>query len=424
MPNRIDVGGQSPNVGVRLNRVFYLSALDQLIVSGSMFALNLAFIGFATPDAFGRFILVFALSMLSFGAQNAVILTPLNVLLATASGQRRRLTLRMLSTLDSAVLALTSAVVVGLSALLGLPLLLCGLGGLLAFTNGMREFHRYLYLTNSEPLGLLSLNITAFSCALAVTLGLSFARPLEEAALLGLIVGNLAGVALFRQPTFSALRRLPRMMRRYAPYWRKSRWALFGAGITDAHLRLYVFAIELARGSTALGIIHAGRVLVNPVAMLAFAWGRAMRPVLAKQIADGDKRAALHTLIEGVAGLTAIGAVYALLLNAAAPFLQNFIGGTGNLAFLEYLPLWGLFAVLGVPSICISVYLQAAHRYRTLAMSMLGSVLISIAALGALFFDAPLDWAIYSLIAGELALLAILVAVCLPEALGMREARA
>lgn len=386
-----------------------------------MFALNLALIGFATPAAYGQFVLALALSLLSFGAQNAIILMPLNVLLATVSGLKRRVTLRMLSTLDAAVLGLTSTLVVGLSALVGLPLVLAVLAGALALTNGMREFQRSLYLTDGKPLGLLGLDIVTFSVALVTAAALSFVRPLTEAALMALIIGNLCGLALVRQPTLCSPSRLPRMMRRYAPYWTKSRWALFGAGVTEAHLRLYVFVVEFARGSAALGVIYAGRVLVNPVALLAFAWTRASRPIIARQLADGDKRTALHTLLVGTLALTVVGAAYVVALNALLPFIEGMITSPENRAFLEYLPLWSLFAVLAVPAICIGVYLQAAHRYRTLAVAILGSVLVSGILLSGLVIGAPLQWAIYSLIIGEVVLLATLLAVMLPEALEAEE---
>jgi len=386
-----------------------------------MFALNVALIGLSTPAAYGQFVLALALSLLSFGAQNAVILMPLNVLLATLSGQRRRVTLRMLSTIDAAVLGLTSTLVIGLSLLFGLPLELAVLAGALALTNGMREFQRSLYLTDGKPAGLLGLDIATFSVALAATVALSFAMPLTQAALIALIIGNLTGLAFVRQPTLCSPSRLPRMMHRYAPYWTKSRWALFGAGVTEAHMRLYVFVIEFARGSAALGVIYAGRVLVNPVTLLAFGWTRASRPIIARQLADGHKRTALHTLFAGTAVLTVIGAAYVVVLNASLPFIKGMIASPETRAFLDYLPLWSLFAVLAVPAICIGVYLQAAHRYRTLAVSIFGSVLVSGVLLCGLFIGAPLQWAIYSLIIGEIVLLTTLLAIVLPEALEARE---
>lgn len=411
-------------VGSELRHVVYLAVLNQAVVSGSMFALNVALIGLSSPAAYGQFVLALALSLLSFGAQNALILLPLNVLLAPLSGQRRRVSLRMLSTIDAAVLGLTSISVAGLSLLFGLPPVLAILAGALALTNGMREFQRSLYLTDGKPAGLLALDIITFSVALATTAALSFAMPLTEAALTALIVGNLSGLAFVRQPTLCSPSRLPRMLRRYAPYWTKSRWALFGAWVTEAHLRLYVFVIEFARGSAALGLIYAGRVLVNPVMLLAFAWTRAIRPIIARQLADGDKRTALHTLFAGTAVLVLIGAAYAVVLNACLPFIKHMITSPESRAFLDFLPLWSLFAVLAVPAICIGVYLQAAHRYQALAVSIFGSVLVSGALLCSLFFGAPLQWAIYSLMIGEVVLLTTLLAIVLPEALETREVTA
>lgn len=389
-----------------------------------MFALNLTLIGFATPEAYGNFVLIFALSLLSFGAQNAITLMPLNVLLPTTSRYRRCLTLRMLSTLDAAVLTLASLFVVVVSFLMNLPPILCALGGVLSLTSGMREFHRALCLTKDQPYGLLCLDISAFSTVFVVTVALMNLRPPEEAALIGLVLGNLVGVALFRQPTHCSLSRLPKMMRHYAPYWQKSRWALFSAGVTEARFRLYVFVIEFARGSAALGVLHAGRVLVNPASLLAFAWARAIRPTLAKQLAEGKKGAALETLIIGVASLTLAGAAYVVALNAVLPYLDPFFADLGRQEFLNYLPLWGVFAVISVPAICISVYFQAAHRYQVVAITTFGSVLLSSLLLGNLFFGVQIDWTIYCLIIGEVAQLAALLYILLPEVLDIRRAQA
>ncbi|MEP3046322.1 MAG: hypothetical protein ABJL55_09595 [Roseibium sp.] len=407
-----------------MNRVVYFSVVDQAVVSGSMFALNLALIGFTTAESYGNFVLVFALSLLAYGAQNAITLMPLNVLLPTRFGQSRRMTLQMLSTLDAAVLIVASIVVAVLGIWTGLPLILCGLGGLLSLTSGAREFHRALFLTNNKPYGLLRLDITAFTTAIVITLVLSNVRPLEDAVLIGLIVGNLTSLAVFRQATHCSLLRLPQMARRYAPYWRKSRWALFGAAVTEARFRLYVFVIEFARGSAALGVIHAGRVLVNPVALLAFAWARASRPILAKQLAATHKRAALETLAVGVVGLTLVGVVYVALLNAVMPYLIAFVPDLGGQEFLKYLPLWSAFAVISVPAICIGVYFQANHRYQVVAISTLASVLLSGLLLGGLFFGAPLKWTIYCLVIGEIVQLLALLYILLPELISARRVQA
>lgn len=366
-----------------------------------MFGFNLLLIATAAPEAYGHFILIFALYLLAFGVQNAVVLMPINVLLPGKGPKRQRATLRMLSTLDLGVVTGLTIAVMALAALLQLSPALCLGGALLVITASARELARTILITVQRPKALIRLDAAATASSLAALAVLwSILRP-EEAVVYALVIGNGLAVVVFGPTTYRQPMRLRRSLARYSAYWKKSRWALLGAGLTEAQQRLYVFVVELARSSAALGVIHAGRVLVNPISTLAFAWARATRPILAHQIVDGDQHGAFRTLLAGFACLAAFGAVYASALVLGWPYLEPHISAAQGYEFRGLLILWSIYALVNLPSICISNYLLASHRYRSLtlvgAMSMTTSSLLLIM----LFFGADLSWAIIALIIGE-----------------------
>lgn len=373
-----------------------------------MFVMNILLITSADPSDYGRFILVLSLQLLSFGAQNALILMPMNVLLPGRGIWRRRATMRMLSTLDLMVMG-TAATIVGLLAIaLNLPWQLC-IGALaLTLSAACREIQRTYFLTEQKLSRLLKLDALAMGLTVLSAAVLWQVWKPEYAVIFGLVLGNLIAVYVFGDSLFRDVRHLGRHINSYRRYWKKSRWALVGAGLTEAQMRLYVFMVELAKGSATLGIVHAGRVLVNPVALVAFAWARASRPIIARQLTEGDEVGALKSVFTGLGLMLLLGLLYILLLLGMWPVIGNWLEPNQQAQVASVLWLWCIFALLHLPPICFSVYLQAAHRYGDLSRIIAISTTVSITALAGLFFGMGIEWAVISLILGETMMIILL----------------
>ncbi|NNF78219.1 MAG: hypothetical protein HKN05_09335 [Rhizobiales bacterium] len=404
-----------------MKRIISASILDQMLISALMFAINLLLIGQAGAESFGRFIVVLAAFLLSFGAQNALILLPLNVLIPGKPEHTKTRNLRMLATVDIAVVGTATMVVAAIVGLLGFGIELVCASAALVVSGSNRELMRTVFLTQNRASRYLAMDVTVIAatvCALPVTWTLM--AP-ETACIVSLAFGNLVGAAAFGTNIQRTPRRLKEMVRRYGDYWTKSRWALAGAVVTDAQMRFYIFAVEILRGSATLGLLQAGRVLVNPIAMLAFAWARAIRPNMAERLNRGDRDSALSMMKTGMLLIMGIGVVYLTALNLAWPLLDGYFLKGRYPGLYSTLMLWSVFALLNVPAICVSIYLQAGHKYRQLticgALSATGSCLL----LGLLAFDVPSLWAICALLVGELIMLAGLFKVMRTEFSGATE---
>ncbi len=404
-----------------MKRIISASIIDQMLISAMMFAINLLLIGQAGAESFGRFIVVFAAYLLSFGAQTALILLPINVLIPGRPKYMQSRNLRMLATVDIAVIGLSALAVAATVALLGFGIgLVLASAGLVVFGSN-RELMRTVFLTQNRSNRYLAMDVTvilATGAALVTTWALM--AP-ETAAIVSLAFGNLVGAAVFGIDVQRKPMRLIAMIRRYSIYWTKSRWALAGAAITDAQMRCYIFLIEILRGSATLGILQAGRVMVNPIAMLAYAWARAIRPNMAERLNNGDRDSALLMMKTGVLLIAGMGVAYLTALNLAWPWIDTYLLKGRYPGMFDTLLVWSVFAILNVPTICVSIYLQAAHMYRQLticgAFSAAGSSLL----LGLLVFDIPSLWAIGALIAGELIMMAGLYKVMHSEFSGAKE---
>ena len=144
-------------------------------------------------------------------------------------------------------------------------------------TGSNKELLRTVFLTDQRSSRYLAMDGVVILVTGIALLSLWGVMEPETAAIAALALGNLIGALVFGVDIQRRPGRLPAMLKLYGSYWPKTRWALAGAAIGETQMRFYVFAVELLRGSAALGLLQAGRVIVNPISMLAFAWARAIR---------------------------------------------------------------------------------------------------------------------------------------------------
>lgn len=404
-----------------MKRIITTSIIDQMLISAMMFAINLLLIGLAGAESFGRFIVVLAAFLLSFGAQNALVLVPINVLIPGRPKPMQSRNLRMLATVDIAVIGASALIVAAVVGLLGFGIGLVLASAALVVFGSNRELMRTVFQTQNRAGRYLAMDVTVIAATGASLLATWSLMAPETAAITSLAVGNLVGTAAFGTRVQRAPLRLWEMLRRYSGYWVKSRWALAGAAVTDVQMRFYIFAVEILRGSATLGLLQAGRVMVNPIAMMAFAWARAIRPNMAERLTNGDRPGALAMMKNGVLLLTGVGIAYLTVLNLAWPLIDTYLLKGRYPGLYDTLLLWSVFAILNLPSICVSIYLQAGHKYRQLticgAFSAAGSSLL----LCLLALDLPSIWAIGALIVGELIMMAGLFKVMRSELNGAEE---
>ena len=382
-----------------MKRAVFLSIADQGLISAFNLLLNLALIAYATPAQFGSFVVIVAGAFFAISAQNALVVTPLNFLLPGHDGEEQAAQLSMLTSVNLVLSAAAAAIgfaaylaIFGdiATAALAVPYLLVAL---------MREYVRALMVVRGTVGRTLVFDVLAMLCtALLVPVFWQVLRP-ELAALAALLGGNMVALLLRGPRLHFRPASLPRHLERYREVWTETRWALQGALQNEVETRGHIFIVEHWKGPAAIGAIHAGKVALAPLLLIAPSWRRVALPRMMEKLKRGDGAEAARLVWSGVAMFAAACLAAGAALAAGWPLLETFVfkgryEGIGTIVFWW----WVYAAIVGMITV-IATLLQARRQFRDLAvvgMAVAGTILALLA--GLTFTDLPLTTAILILI--------------------------
>ncbi|MBL8572309.1 MAG: O-antigen ligase family protein [Hyphomicrobiaceae bacterium] len=384
-----------------MRRSLVVSLLDQGVLSGFNLLLSFALIRFADPSGFGAFVFAATLLLVAGSLQNALILTPLGVIVPGETGFPRAVTLATLGGADRLFRLAAAGLGAALLALHAAEPAYLAAGAALIYSGLWRETHRAVFAATDRIGRCLALDASAVGLGALFTVAAWAVLAPRDAVLVGLSLGNALAVLIVGRGALPAETGIDLARAGYRRFWDQARWSLLGAGTTEAQYRAYVFMVEAFRGGGALGTIQAGRVLMGPLNLFASAWGRVARPAMARHLAACNVGAADRVLRDGLLILVAVMAVYFVALVVAWPLAEThvFRGRYPGIALL--CALWGIYTVVQVTQICIGYYVQAAHLFRPLSFVSVAAASVTIILLCGLAFDLPLAWAIIAATVGE-----------------------
>lgn len=379
-----------------------IALFDQAVLSLFNLAVNLALIKFATPVEFGRFIYALTLILIMTSLQNALVATPISVMLPGRKAAERRSGLKTIVSFDL-VLRCAAAATAGALCLLTewTPIFLAAVMAAV-FTTLARETARNIYIASDRMRSCFTLDATAVGVATAaVVLGWSYLTP-AVACLAGITLGNLAALGLVARGLIPERLRLRAIAGAYTKFWIKTKWSLIGAATTEVQYRNYVFAIEFFRGTSVLASVQAGRLLLGPLQLMVQSWARVARPAMARDLAQGDQPGAFRKFIQGSALVIAMSVAYCGALYFAWPWLKPWIFGDKYSGIALMTAAWAVYALINVVNVALSSLLLAANELRQLALVSVGTALLTCALLVGLMADVTPLYAVYVVIAGEI----------------------
>lgn len=388
-----------------MKRVISLSVVDQALLSTLSLAINLALVKFANPASVGSFAVASAMTFLAMGVQNAVVITPAAVRIYGIGAEKQKAILSTLTSVDLLLnFALTLACLIG-SLAMGFTLLQSASAALFLSSSLIRELARGVLIGNGNVQRCIVLDaLCVLLCAAGAPLLWGRLAP-EVACLLVLAASNMVSSWAFSPVLHRQPNRLRHHLASYPRYWAESRWMLVGASATELHERSYVFMLQLLRGMTTVGTVHAGRILIGPISLLTTAWGRAMRPRMAALMENGQHGAARSILLSGLAITTMLTLAYAAVLFLLWGYIdrQLFAGRYENM--WQIVVAWCGYGLLSIPANCLSFYFQAERRFKPLALNALVSGAGSLACMLLLILPVPDLTAIFCLYAGIIVVL-------------------
>jgi O-antigen/teichoic acid export membrane protein len=386
-----------------LRRSIGIALVDQAVLSLFNLGLNLVLIRLAAPPEFGRFVFASAVLLLLTSLQNALVATPLAVLLPGRPAAEQTATATTIVSADVAFRWLAAAVAPLLCLLTNHSADFLAAVALAAFAGLARETARNLALAYERTSECLRIDTVAMVASIAATAALWFVVSPAVACLTGMAIGST--IALLTQVTtrIPHYQSLAVAMRAYrGRYWPDTQWSLIGAATTELQYRSYVFAVDLFRGAAALALVQAGRLLLGPLPLVVGAWGRVARPAMARHLAAGDPGTMLKLTAQGMAYVLSVGAAYCLFLYLVWPYIEASVfqgkyPGVANLTLA-----WGGYFFTVIAHMVLSIPLQAAMWLKQLAQVTMVTAILSYLLLLGLATSVPPIYAVLALVGAEM----------------------
>jgi len=369
---------------------YFLSLIDQGMLSAFSFVLSLVLIRTWEADVFGVFALCQAVALFFVGIQNAFVNTPLNVFVpACQTIQEKAQTERVLSSVNFILIISVFALVTILvfffpmeargSLTLSLVIAVYVAGMLL------REYARSVGFGRQRPIRVLRIDslYLLIGCGVFVVYGIDPER-LDLVLVIALIaiasaVSGMAGVLMEGgRSVFSIKGFSPRA---YKPIWKESKWALFGVITGELQRRGFIFLVAGLAGLDALGILAAGRILFGPVGLMLASWARVARPQLAEAIANQQRSTILKILkVSGAVAFIGTLSICGLIYAAWGPLQSYVYGGRyGEIGFI--VAGWAVVTLAQTSRSIISIALQSMKKFKPLAFTTFYGSIVSLTAL-------------------------------------------
>lgn len=379
-----------------------IALIDQAVLSLFNLGLNLVLIRLTAPAEFGRFIFAAAVVLVLTSLQNALVSTPLAIMIPGRASDEQREVVSTIVSFD-VLFRLCAAIAAPIICLLTSHTWdFLAAAAAVTFTTLGRETARSVILAYERQMDCLRLDLTAILVSIAAITALWTVLSPAVASLTGIAIGNFAATLMYATASLRSHRTVAETISTYrVKCWGDTQWSLIGAGTTEIQYRSYVFGLEVFRDATALASVQAGRLLLGPLPLVVGAWGRVARPAMARHLASGDPGSMLRLTAQGLAYVMALGVVYCLVLYLCWPLAEAWVfrGKYQDVGFMTVA--WGAYMLIVIGHMVLSVPLQAAMKLKELAQVTMITALLTCLLLAGLATSVPAIYAVLALTVAE-----------------------
>jgi O-antigen/teichoic acid export membrane protein len=352
---------------------------DQLLSSGSNFALGVLVGRAGGADALGAFGIAFLIWVAVLGANRALVCEPMTVRGSVGGADRSEGATAsfFFSLAAAAVLGITSALFLwaGFRPAVAVLALVPWLPSLL-----VQDYYRSMSFRMGRPdhaffSDAAFVLVQAILSAALLAYGLTDVSAFLAAWGIGATVGAAGGVALSRLRL-----RLRGGLTEFLRLWPQSRWFLAEFATQFAAVQGYLLLLPVLLGTAEFGQYRAGSALIGPVIVIFTAGGNVGLPGCVQRlrqdgIAGLDSYAAQLTL-----GVMAMTIPYCAVAGIFAPDLLRLIYGDGFIGAAVITRLVALSYIVVTVGYGCAVALKAADQMRRLWLVRMVSAATSVAA--------------------------------------------
>ena len=403
-PAASSAGGRRAAIGGALRRYGIVSISSALVSAAHLVAQACAIARLSATDI-GMLAFAITLIQFGFGLSNALVCAPHSVAAAREGRVGRTVgVLTMIATwLAIAYGAASGAIVAaGTSPLAGV-----GFGVATALLL-VRWFARNDAYIRDRPLEA-ALSDLAYAVVLGLwSLGTLLLGGDFVQVALGFVVASAAGLLCFGG-ALGHLIRLTGSVRAYLPIWRgQASWALVGVATTEATSNAHSYLVTAMLGPAAFAPLGVAVLFLRPLNVCITALTQTERPRMARELADGGAAAAYRSLRHFRMILFAIWGATVMLAAAILGFAAHLVvPATLDVQAVRIaMALSAVIALIQCASVPPSVLLQAADRFRSLAMTSILACGVSVVAVLMMLTMLPAAWTLAGIALGQLAMFA------------------
>ena len=393
-----------------MRRQVAISIVDQGLISAFNFGLNLLLIKVWNPQEYGSFGIIMAVGFLLTGIQNAMVNTPASVMLPTATPGLNKQQLRTLFAVVNlliCLLAFASSYLFCLVPGLGFQQQTITAIGLYLSSSLFREYLRNRAIVNRKLVMLLCDDgFFVYLAIVAILYTYYFVDPampnlafcLTALAVVNLVVSlpALYGEikAVLQSPWHCCKTLFPGV-------WEEASWSLVGVATTEAQNRGYIFVVGAFFGTSAVGVLQAGRVFFGPLNLITSAWGRVARPHLSVLAEQSNSGGFYRLLRISIFSFIVVNVIFSVALWLAWPYLNQHFFGEQYAGVELTVILWAVATLVFQIRSVSGIGVQACRLFKQLALTTVLGAVISMGVLAAVCLEGLSEWSVVSVIAGE-----------------------
>lgn len=418
--------GQTKAIGKALS----ISAINQVVSSGTNFALGIYLVRVLTPTDFGLYGIGFAISLLYAGVGNALFLTQMVVHVPDkAQEDRLPYAARMLVAL--ALFCALTVPVVGLLMVLGgawsqllheyVDLGMAVTAASIAYL--LKDFFvRHAYTARKEIWALVVNVIVAFALVALLMVQHQFPTGIDSTGALWIyaasnMAGAIIGMILVRLPILAV--RMQELIDDVREAWVGGSWALGGVAIIWAQTQAYMYVTAFFIGPAGVGYANAARLLITPALFLMPALTQIAMPRLAElRTKNTEKMLRISRMF--TAGIVSFAVVYSAILLGLVDVIAPVLLGAKYTQIAPLVAAWCLVLIFQFSRSGTSIVLQVMKEFKRLTLINTGSVMVAIGAAVALMQIVGVQGAILGTAAGELILSFLLYKAIRSKCNGLR----
>ena len=365
-----------------------IASIDQTLLSGLNFLISIVLIKTVSKPEYGYYSIFFPITLFMGSIQNAVINTPLAVLLITKRGDEKRkyagalffgqylllFPLAFIGIIGGIITWYFNLLEFSVSAII-VAISLASIGIL------CREFLRAYFFANETPNTVLIIDLLYF--ALITTLGfLAYTFFQLDVAVIFFLIGLssfLTGIFFINRNKWNFSHR--EIKSSYSENWKYGKWSLIGVTVTHIQTYSYLYLLAILVSSVAVADVSAARLLLMPLILAQAGWKKVILPHGSK-LREKNRLPRLfkEQVIVSLAYMVIVTS-FVFVLIFLEPVLLKIILSNKYANSFDYIFYWGAIFSMGFISLNANLGLQVLKKFEVISkvnsFTMLVTVLLA-----------------------------------------------